>query len=418
MKNFCKFLCGAISMLVLSCSENIDTIGNSNVNGVVSKDEKVSMEIYGSLDDSFISGTRTGEGFIYPDYYGGSYIDDNGGLIILTTDSVESVVKDLRFRTKSSNFSIKNCEYSLNELQSLNEELGKVFENQNIASELKWVSVGIDIVHNKVSVDLEDCSESIIVKFKSMVSNSSMIKFNEVAPIIFDSGYEKIQAESISSMTKRAVKTNVHLGSPYSSRGKNQQGDPVRFVGSVGCRAMHGTEHGFVTAAHCLPKMGLSVCIGETDTNLGKVTSVKLNASSDAAFVAVDYDKYYPTNTTYRTKTALYDKILKNSSLVGYEVSTEGQKTANVVKAKVTEINKKVHVQKWTPAGQADFYANNMVYATFTSSQTQEGDSGGIVYVNGYVAGIHSARLGNTTQIFSSAELVLKDLGLTNIWEK
>jgi hypothetical protein len=289
MKNFCKFLCGAISLFVLSCSENIDTIGNSNVNGVVPKDEKVSMEIYGNLDDSFISGTRTGEGFIYPDYYGGSYIDDNGGLIILTTDSVESVVKDLRFRTKSSNFSIKNCEYSLNELQSLNEELGKVFENQNIASELKWVSVGIDIVHNKVSVDLEDCSESIIVKFKSMVSNSSMIKFNEVAPIIFDSGYEKIQADSISSMTKRAVKTNVHLGSPYSSRGKDQQGDPVRFVGSVGCRAMHGTEHGFVTAAHCLPKMGLSVCIGETDTNLGKVTSVKLNASSDAAFVAVDY---------------------------------------------------------------------------------------------------------------------------------
>lgn len=186
MKNFCKFLCGAISLFVLSCSENIDTIGNSNVNGVVPKDEKVSMEIYGNLDDSFISGTRTGEGFIYPDYYGGSYIDDNGGLIILTTDSVESVVKDLRFRTKSSNFSIKNCEYSLNELQSLNEELGKVFENQNIASELKWVSVGIDIVHNKVSVDLEDCSESIIVKFKSMVSNSSMIKFNEVAPIIFD----------------------------------------------------------------------------------------------------------------------------------------------------------------------------------------------------------------------------------------
>ena len=27
MKNFCKFLCGAISLFVLSCSENIDTIG-------------------------------------------------------------------------------------------------------------------------------------------------------------------------------------------------------------------------------------------------------------------------------------------------------------------------------------------------------------------------------------------------------
>lgn len=131
-----------------------------------------------------------------------------------------------------------------------------------------------------------------------------------------------------------------------------------------------------------------------------------------------DYGNYYPTNTTYRTKTALADIVIKNSTLVGYEVSTEGQKTTNVVKAKVTDINKKVRIQQWTPAGQADFYANNLIYATFTSSQTQSGDSGGIVYMNGHVAGIHSGRLGTTIQIFSSAELALQDLGLTNTWIK
>lgn len=181
---------------------------------------------------------------------------------------------------------------------------------------------------------------------------------------------------------------------------------------------MRGTEHGFVTAAHCLPKVGKSVCFESTDTYLGKVTSVKLNGTSDAAFVTVDYDKYYPTNTTYRTKTALADNVIKNSTLVGYEVYTERQKTTNVVKAKVTNINKKVRVQQWTPVGQVDFYANNLVYATFTSSQTQDGDSGGIVYMNGKVAGIHSGRLGTTTQLFFSAELALEDLGVTSVWVK
>lgn len=414
--------CFLIGTLLASCSEKMnESEGESTPAKSVSLDE--SFKVYGNLDGSFITGiSRNANDVVYPDYYGGSYIDDNGGLVIMTTDSIKSVWDDLKSRTKSSNFEIRQCKYSLNELQDLNLKLGKIFENRELANELKWISVGIDIKNNKVSVDLEDCSTQAVDLFKKKVLDSPMLKFNEMSPVVFDSE-STIVADSIKVPFRAAVKSNVHLGSQYSSVGNKAADDAtkVRFVASVGCRAMRSTssgyEHGFVTAAHCLPKLGMKINVGLTDTYLGTVTSVKLNATSDAAFVAVDYDKYYPTNVTLRTKTALYDQVLKNASLVGYEVCIEGQKTPNVVKAKVTELNKKLHVTKWTPAGQADFYANNLVYGTFTSSQTSEGDSGAIVYVNGYVAGIHCASAG-TTHIFSSAELALKDLGLTNVWEK
>lgn len=78
---------------------------------------------------------------------------------------------------------------------------------------------------------------------------------------------------------------------------------------------MRGTEHGFVTAAHCLPQKGMKICVGLTDNYLGEVTSVTLNGTSDAAFVAVDYANYYPTNTTYINKKALFDEM-KHSSFI------------------------------------------------------------------------------------------------------
>lgn len=414
--------CFLIGLLLASCSEKMnETAEKSTPAKSVSLDD--SFKVYENLDGSFMTGiSRSANDVIYPDYYGGSYIDDNGGLVIMTTDSIKSVLLDLKSRTKSSNFEIRQCEYSFNELQDLNLKLGKIFENRELANELKWISVGIDIKNNKVSVDLEDCSTQAVDLFKKKVLDSPMLKFNKLSPVIFDSE-STIPVDSIKVPLRATTKSNVHLGSQYSSIGNKAPNDntKARFVASVGCRAMRSTssgyEHGFITAAHCLPKLGMKINVGLTDTYLGTVTSVKLNASSDAAFVAVDYDKYYPTNVTLRTKTPLYDKVLKNSSLVGYEVCIEGQHTPNVVKAKVTELNKKLLISKWTPAGQTSFYANNLVYGTYTSSQTNEGDSGAIVYVNGYVAGIHCGRTG-TTHIFSSAELALKDLGLTNVWEK
>lgn len=234
MRKFYYSLLGTIISCMVSCSDKLnETEGENDMNPVTTTihDENQSIMIYENIDDSFRGKTRSIKDTIYPNYYGGSYIDDEGGLVSLSTDNVDCVVEDLKLRAKSSNFKVEKCEYSLNELQSLNKKLGDFFENTSIANDLKWVSVGIDIINNKVSVDLEDCSEQMIAKFKSMVSDSPMIKFNEVSPIIWDSEYELRPFDSVkTSSITTSVQTNVHLGSSYSLTGKNQLRMQQQFV--------------------------------------------------------------------------------------------------------------------------------------------------------------------------------------------
>lgn len=401
--------------ITISCSNDENSIQYS-INDEISQEK--APEIYANMEESFRGTTRGSDHITYPDYYGGSYINDDGELVIMTTDGTETIQNDITSRTKSVDFKIKTCEYSFNELQDLNIQISEKFNNRKLVNELKWVAVGLDIKENKVCISLEDCSEQNINKFKEHVSDSPMLKFETMAPI--DCGPEIIPEERLSIIPQATAKTNIHLGSGFNTKGQVSSNDntPAIFMGSVGCRAMKGSEHGFVTAAHCAPKVGMVIYRGSTNTQIGKVTNVKLNTRSDAAFVTIDYEQYYPTNCTYRSITPLHDAILANSSLVGYEVSTEGQATTEVVKSKVKQINASTYINEWTSGGQVNYKASDIVLADFTSSRTQHGDSGGIVYTRFNVVGIHCGSSGRTTQIFSSAEYALKDLGLTNIWEK
>lgn len=61
---------------------------------------------------------------------------------------------------------------------------------------------------------------------------------------------------------------------------------------------MVGNDHGFITAAHNAPETGMKFNFGSTKNNLGKVTKTAISQKVDAAFVSVDYEKYYPTNVT------------------------------------------------------------------------------------------------------------------------
>ncbi|ADV43003.1 hypothetical protein Bache_0989 [Bacteroides helcogenes P 36-108] len=173
--------------VMMSCSDNLNEGKNEKESDLPTVGQDKSFEVYGNLDDSFMGKTRSINEVVYSSYYGGSYIDDDGGLVVLSTDGGKSIVEDLQSRSKSSDFVVKQCKYSLNDLQGLNIRLGEIFKDGKIAEDLKWVSVGIDVMNNKVRVDLEDCSEQMINKFKSTVLDSPMIEFNKMLPINFES---------------------------------------------------------------------------------------------------------------------------------------------------------------------------------------------------------------------------------------
>lgn len=430
-----KFLCLFIVLGMLSsCAD--DSISNSgekqDVNEspeILKSNEDKASKIFDELMESFaVSSRSNSEGeIIYPDYYGGAYINNEGNLVILAKGDTRNVRSVLSTRS-ASEYLIESCTYSFNELKELNEQLRVMFEgNEELARKLKWNGTSIMPKENRVCVDLQDCSEQNISLFKTLVSASGAIIFEENSPILLESGIKE-EIDSISTNGRAVAMKNAHPGSSYSYKGTCGGSDGT-FRGSVGFRAMSGTQHGFVTAAHCLPKAGIKVQIAGID-NAGESTVVKKGNKVDAAFVKVE-DTIYPTNITqYGKKVILFKANLNSESLAGKTVFMEGSTSQAVLAGKVNKTSGNYTISKSCSAiGAITFYVNYMVFAEFTnqSQVSDEGDSGCIVYTTegnaNYAAGIYAGRsINNATKInsmaFSSVEKVLSELGISSTWVK
>ena len=117
----------------------------------------------------------------YPDYLGGTYHDSIGNLVFLVKGDMEAAKKDVRRRIgEASNVRFEPCTYSLRELSELADKLGEQFKDLNLCEELGWTSISISVVENRVYVSFKECSDNIIAKFKERVSDSPMIRFEEM----------------------------------------------------------------------------------------------------------------------------------------------------------------------------------------------------------------------------------------------
>lgn len=165
--------------VVGSCSSDVISEENSNLE--MSFQGNISLdEICENLEASFMENSRSGdEGVVYPENYGGSFIED-GKLIILIKGEVTSDVEAEYFaRTKSTSVKLCTCEYSYNELKLLKDKIGKFFadeQNYGFIEKIEWSTLSVDERENRVLVRM-NCTPSNLSDFKSVVSSSSMILF-------------------------------------------------------------------------------------------------------------------------------------------------------------------------------------------------------------------------------------------------
>lgn len=414
--------CAFLALFYSSCSnEDMSSQTNQAANGVTrsitpqEENENQAIELHEKLNGTFNT-NRSGGGSTYPDYYGGAFVGDNGQLVVLVKGNLDQAKKDLGTRLRSSNFQTQACDYSYQELYDLNDKLSVLFENSQLREDLKWISAGMQVVKNRIIVYLENPSEQTIARFKAEVSSSPMIIFDEMSSISYNSD---IDADTIvQDKAKATVQTNIHMGATCSTSSSTAKANA-----SVGFRAMRGSVHGFITAAHFLPQTGLTVQFG--GVNCGTVAAVCKGPQADAAFVAIDYTKFYPTNVTQWTKTVLLDDYISNASLPNVSVVAEGQTTQKAIKAKVTSINNTIEVKQTTVVGNVSYVVKNMAFAEFTdqSTITKPGDSGCIIYGAtakkwaGVLSGIATSS-GKKITFFSSAELSLTALGASKTWVK
>lgn len=124
----------------------------------------------------------------YPDYYGGIFLDQNQFLIVLVKGNGEFYRPELERRAGGSNFIIRPCDYSMNELLEVYDELNRYLTaHQAFCTDtLHYYGHGIRTDLNRISVHLGDCSPASISKFKATVMDDDRLIFEKGEIAVFD----------------------------------------------------------------------------------------------------------------------------------------------------------------------------------------------------------------------------------------
>lgn len=366
MKKFFYFLVVAVLGAMTACTSD-DLLPDNQpdvINGSAKLDEKAIVKFTNNLNGSFVSFTRSGEiQSLYPDYYGGVYVDDNRDIIVLSKDVNASVRSDLTKRMATDVYKVKECDYSYNQLQTLFEEITQLWLNSNnddLFDAVSLVSFGINDFTNRVQIDLLDCSDANIQKFRQSIKDSPMLSF------------EKANGKIVQTT---ATKTNISPG----ARIENAKGSGA----SVGYRAMKSGVEGFLTVGHFVSK-GDKVKLNGVE--IGVCEESQFSGTLDAAWIKVTDTTYTPSQNTVMGVTLSTQTI--STPVAGVYVNMEGHKSMlqrekvlqNTINGNYTYEDKNGVEQKTK--------VQNLTKAAY---KCQKGDSGGVVYTDdAALAGLQS----------------------------
>ena len=283
----------------------------------------------------------------YPAYYAGSYINDDGLLVILTTENdIENVQKVSSKASENNTVIVQQAEFQYSYLKQVMHELNDYMKNNFDNSPVAFSSFGLFDKLNRIVVDLDICTASQIELFKKYVSNAPCIVFK--------------QAEG------SFVNTAVGL-----SPGRMVYGSGT---GSMAYRAKKGSTNGFVISGHVAGGHNVTVKLSSASSSaiVGTVPSsgaYQCWDNVDAAFVAATNSTYPPNNVTRYGDVQLSTNV--GVPAVGLGIYYEGYASASAVYCTINSTD-----STFTD-GTNQFI--DMVRATCSISP-QPGDSGGIVY--------------------------------------
>lgn len=316
---------------------------------------------------------------IYPDYYGGAYINDENKLVVLITrkhsmtreaESIQAeFIDDVEYKT---------CYNSYNRLMDV---IDSIKNSQILTSEhLAHVSMlGIDDVDNKVFIclsnDMEDIQSAYNWDDSIIVCYQGNCLYEESSSRIVDS----LDATFPNPPTYPALLCGDSI---YMKEGT------VWFGGSIGYRAIDasGTE-GFVTAGHNIGLSENAVCPHTGEVIGCAIESYYKENYLDAAFCMLTNKKFNLTNNiNYTIKgnpaTNHWDTLsthIVSKMIKGTIVYMSGMRSKNQ-QGRVISSYATYPIMVDTTDNKP--YNDSIVFRDIVLSDypSQSGDSGGIVY--------------------------------------
>ena len=276
----------------------------------------------------------------YPDYYGGSYLDNAGYLVVGITEYTEENRENLCKVTGNNRLQIKRVDYSYNELMSVCKEIERLWAaGESATVKEQVVGFGIDEVKNRVLISIQDLSYK--EKLLSYLRATDMIL---------------VEDETVESSA------SVNPG------GQIQVGDGYYSVGFRCYYMLNGQYcNGFITAAHNNLLNESVYKQNENEDYIGWVIGRQFSGTVDASLVAISGSNTVTNTTEYESITVSTSTYTTNIA-VNTSIWKEGRTTYRT--------GGSVLSNNWTI-----FYEGAMISGLIRSDYgSSGGDSGGIVY--------------------------------------
>ena len=232
---------------------------------------------------------------MYPEYIGGLYINKNNDPIIqikkdnnvTLSEEKASKIRNFSNIAKNNDIEIEYVNHSYNELEKINNKINDSYTNNNINTDNITANY-IDVINNRVVVELVDNSLTKQNEFKNNIINSDAIYFTQ--------GGELVEELNPGQM----INNNCTLG--------------------FRAKLNDGTQ-GFVTAGHCVQ----NISIGNQYSTYGTLMKSQNSGSVDAAFIATSQ----PVTTTlqYGDYIVKYLSTTAYTPIPGMMVGKSGYKT-------------------------------------------------------------------------------------------
>jgi len=253
--------------------------------------------------------SRTGE-LMFPDYFGGAYIDGDGNAVLLMVDMPiaspvlegrgvvsRTISEHIEQMQTSEGVTVRQVEFAYSALWAaihlLNDLIPPTLEDMAAANAGGWY---LDVVNNRVVVELVDFTEDAVTVFRETVLDVPLIAFTQSdGPMVLEMpeyDYENTDYLSTDELAIIPFNTSVaHVGQQINVR----RNGVIIGNGSIGYRASASGGIGFVTAAHLgLAHGGLqfgdSIYLPWRSTRIGRVAAPNhvILSGSDSAFITLD----------------------------------------------------------------------------------------------------------------------------------
>lgn len=147
--------------------------------------ERIAMEMHEKLMTYFSPDwmERESDPDLYPDYYGGSFIDNSGTFVIAVTANREESRERLSKVLGSDDFKIEVVQYSYRQMMQVMDKIDEFLVNKSIPEDhpvmVHFAGAYPDVMINRVKVIFTEVNDQVINRFKKDISNSPLVVFEK-----------------------------------------------------------------------------------------------------------------------------------------------------------------------------------------------------------------------------------------------